>query len=138
MISTGLLLAPVGLPALQYNCTGGEVFPVYTASPFIYRSASLATSMAHDYYLAGLMADVLLWSLVILFVRRLIQKYSKSNLKAAKYFYNFTKYTLLALSVIIILMELNTEGQTIRSHINLNKEAANWGMVCSPEFTFEH
>ncbi len=138
VISTGLLIAPVGLPALQYNCTGGEVFPVFTASPFIYRSTSLATSMAHDYYLAGLLADVLVWSMLLLILRHLTFKFIDRNGKFFKTVYAVMKYLFIVFSLLISLLELQVEGQCLRWSAKLDKEALDWGMACSPSFTFEH
>lgn len=138
VISAGFLLAPFGLPALQYNCAGGEVFPVYTASPFIYRSTSLATSMAHDYYLMGLLADVLLWSMLLLIMRHLTFKFIDRSDNFFKTVYSAMKYLFLVFSILIILLELQVEGQSLKWSANLNNEANDWGMVCSPAFTFDH
>lgn len=138
VISTGLLLAPVGLPALMYNCSGPEVFPAYTASPFIYRSTSLATSMAHDYYIAGFIADLLIWTFVLLAFRKLYLKYFDRKGKPCRYVYTGVKYLLLVISLLIILLEMQIEGQSFDWTANLDQEAENWGMNCSPSFTFEH
>jgi hypothetical protein len=75
VFSTAWLLAPIGLPKLVYHCEGTEVFPVYYASPFIYMSSSLATSMAYDYYIAGFIGNIVCWSFILLGIRYLADKW---------------------------------------------------------------
>lgn len=137
VFSTAWLLFPIGLPKLIYHCEGEEVFPVYYASPFIYKSTSLATSMAHDYYLSGFLADVFLWSIVFLFLRQMVVRwFSGSTTVAIKWMRRIFELTLLIFSLFVFWLEATTAGQTMSLFADLSDTAKAWGMTCSAVFSF--
>ena len=139
LVTVGLLLAPIGLPALRYTCIGDEVFPIYTGSPFIYRSASLATSMAHDYYIVGFVLDIIIWGIIIFFVDQMVMRFfRRGNRKILPTIYTGFKGLLIVFSLLVLFFELQTAGQALHLQLNLDNEASAWGMQCSPEWTWEH
>jgi hypothetical protein len=137
IFSTAWLLFPIGLPKLIYHCEGSDVFPVYYASPFIYKSTSMATSMAHDYYLAGFLADVFLWSIVFLFLRQIFLRwFSGSTTGSMNWVGRIFEAALLIFSLFVFWLEATTSGQTMSLVADLSETAKAWGMSCSPEFSF--
>jgi hypothetical protein len=137
VFSTAWLLAPIGLPKLVYHCVGTEVFPVYYASPFIYKSTSLATSMAFDYYLAGFIGNVICWTFVLLGLRYLAERWLP--LKPAgivKWMQRIVEVVLILFSIFVFWLEFTNSGQTISFFADFASTAREWGMSCSPEFTF--
>lgn len=137
VFSTAWLLAPIGLPKLVYHCEGTEVFPVYYASPFIYMSSSLATSMAYDYYIAGFIGNIICWSFILLGIRYLANKWFP--LKPAgvvKWLQRIVEVVLILFTVLVFWLEFTTSGHTVSFFADLTSTARAWGMTCSPEFTF--
>lgn len=135
LFSAGALLSPAGLPGYKYVCYGDEVFPVYYASPFIYKSSSLATSMAYNYYLAGGVADLLIWLMIVLFVRAIIHRLIHAlAMQSVLKIYTAMKMLLIAACLFVFYLEATTAGHTLQWSANLEEEASAWGMSCSPEF----
>lgn len=135
IISFGLLCSPIPISGIVYNCSGNEVFPIFYASPFIYKSTSLSTSLAYDFYFVGFIASFLTWYLLLFAVRLMfIKTILKSGNKIVHYSYNTIKYLVIAYSVFSIVLLMTIGGNTIKSHINIDNEASEWGMKCKGEF----
>lgn len=136
VFSTAWLLVPLGLPKLVYHCEGTEVFPVYYASPFIYMSSSLATSMAYDYYIAGFIGNIVCWSFILLGIRYLADKWFPLKPAGVKWLQRIVEVVLILFTVFVFWLEFTTSGHTISLFADLASTARAWGMTCSPEFTF--
>lgn len=132
LISLAFLVPPIDKPGIVYSCTGTEMFPTYFGSPFVYKSTSLATSMAFDYYFIGLLANVIVWSAFLLLIRFLIYRFvlNRKN-KRLWLSYTILKYITAFLCVCILAFMMQfTNDNTLRLHVNLNEEAKTWGMTC--------
>lgn len=134
VLSLGVLSLPFLIIGIQYNCTGQDVFPKFFASPFIFKSTSLATSLAYDHYILGLIGNCLIWggSFIALdyFLAKALRKIDKGFLKII---YNGLIGILLIFSVLSIYLEISVCSQSISWKANLNKEAKDWGMTCKGE-----
>lgn len=136
-IAAGFLLARSGQPRLLYTCEGSEVFPEYIGSPFIYKSTSLATSMAFDYYLIGFFANLIIWSGLILTIRWILMKIIRKEYpRTMLTVYRGIKYLLIGFSILVFIFEMKISGQTFTRTADLETHAANWGMQCSPAFVW--
>lgn len=137
VLSLGILSLPFLIIGLQYNCTGQDVFPKFFDSPFIFKSTSLATSLAYDYYTLGMIGNCLVWGgfFVTLnyFIIGALKKIDKSFLKVI---YQWIIGILLVLTVMSIYLEISVCSQSISWEANLNKEAKYWGMTCKGEIVF--
>lgn len=71
-ISLGLVLSEA--IGFEYNCSGNEMFPKYYGSPFMFKKTSLGTSIEYFYSVYGLLANVLVWSIFVIFVRYITLK----------------------------------------------------------------
>lgn len=136
VFSTAWLLVPIGLPKLVYHCKGTEVFPVYYASPFIYMSPSLATSMAYDFYIAGFIGNIICWTFILLGLRFLAVKWFPLNPPVVKWMQRIVEVVLILFSIFVFWLEYTTLGNTISFYTDLASTAKAWGMTCSPDFTF--
>jgi hypothetical protein len=64
----------------------------------------------------------------------LIKTILKSDIKIVHYSYKTIKYLVLAYSVFSIVLLMTIGGNTIKSQINIDNEAREWGMKCSGKF----
>lgn len=87
--SVGVFWSHLGFVKFVYNChVEGEMFPdYYAAMPFIYKSDSLASSMATDYYVLGILLNSILLTLIFYYLDFLICKFlDKKKLLLKSYF----------------------------------------------------
>lgn len=87
--SIGFFWSHLDFVKIAYNChVEGDVFPdYYAAMPFIYKSDSLASSMATEYYVLGILLNSILLTLIFLYLDSLICKFfDKKKLLLKLYF----------------------------------------------------
>lgn len=87
--SIGFFWSHLDIVKFVYNChVENEVFPeYYAAMPFIYKSDSLASSMATEYYILGILLNSILLTLIFLYSNFIIQKFlSKKKILLKFYF----------------------------------------------------
>jgi hypothetical protein len=139
-IALGLVLS-LSL-GIEYHCEGEEMFPTYYGSPFVFKQESLGSSMEYFYSISGLTLNVLIWSLVLLFINRPIQKLVHQTIKHwIKLSYKICLTLLLVFSILNISLELMMLGRGFEKNrnywfFNLDEEAKAWGMRCQPELIY--
>lgn len=87
--SIGFFWSHFDIVKFVYNCyVEHEIFPeYYAAMPFIYKSDSLASSMATEYYVLGIVLNSILLTLIFLYLNFIIQKFlSKKKILLKLYF----------------------------------------------------
>jgi hypothetical protein len=134
LISLGILCSPISIFIIIYDCTGHEAFPVYFGSPFIFKSSSLATSLAYDYYLTGFIADWIIWSLIIVLISYVLESLKWIKQRFVLMFYRLIVGLLLVISVLSVICVFSINDNDLRFKANLNKEAKAWGMDCKGRF----
>lgn len=134
LISLGVLCSPFSIFTIIYDCKGQDVFPVYFGCPFIFKSSSLATSLACDYYLIGFLADWLIWSVILLLIGYAFNSLKWIKQRFVLIFYRFTVGLLLIASVLCAIIAFSIGGDRLEFNANLNKEAKAWGMDCNGRF----
>lgn len=99
IFSVGFFLLKFAWVNLVFECScKDDVFPKYYAFPFVYKSDSLASSMAENFYISG----ILLNGLVIATLLLIFDFYLIKLLKNQKFIlktYSFLQIILLLLSV---------------------------------------
>ncbi|KIC61535.1 hypothetical protein RM51_17135 [Chryseobacterium taiwanense] len=101
IVSIGFFWSHLDIVKYVHNChVENEIFPeYYAAMPFIYKSDSLASSMATDYYILGILLNSIILTLLFLYLDFLIQKVLiKSKILLKSYF---------ALKIIITLFSFS-------------------------------
>jgi hypothetical protein len=134
----GFLLCPIPLLQIKTLCEGAEVFPRFYSAPFIYKSSSLVTSLAFDYYWIGfLLNQVILSSLIFLALMLILKKMKNSERRRARTVF---KVVLTMVSVFLITAALQTSsGSAVLNWMDLQNEAAIWGVSCESQmFLFEN
>ncbi|HEX2935239.1 MAG TPA: hypothetical protein VHO72_07785 [Bacteroidales bacterium] len=134
LISLGILCSPFSIFTIVYDCKGQDVFPVYFGSPFIFKSTSLATSLAYDYYLTGFIADWIIWSLIVVLISYLFDSLKWTKQRFVLIFYRFIVGSLIAVSILCVISVFSIGDNDMRFKANLNKEAKTWGMDCKGRF----
>jgi hypothetical protein len=128
-----------GIIGLGYPCDGYE-FIHYYGSPFIYKKASLGSSMTYYYSISGLLANSVLWITALYFIRWLALK------TLGKLANNFTLkligilglIVLVALSSLVISFSYITTDSRFEPefnywYIDLGSEEERWEKDCTPE-----
>ncbi len=132
IFSTGLLFSLVPKPTIVYNCTGQEMFPTFFGCPFIYKSSSLASSLEYDFYLLGIITNIIIWSLLILLLRLVLVKiFSRINNKFLRYTYKISKYGLAILCIAWTILFFYVSYSSLKFQADINGEAKAWGMTCN-------
>ena len=130
----GVLSLPFLLIGFEYNCTGQEMFPRYFASPFVFKSTSLATSLAYDYYFFGLLGNLMIWGgLIFVFDFLIMKVLNRISIESLYVIYKIVIGSFLTLSSISIFLEISVSSQSISWNANLMEEAKAWGMICKGE-----
>lgn len=137
-IALGILFSPTPILSITYTCTGAEAFPVYYASPFVYKSTSLATSLAYDYYVLGFIGSWLVWSLALGVVWYFLNKFLvRQDSKLLTNIYSVVIGIAIFFGVMSVIFTMQTTaGSGVEWSIDLAKEAKEWGMTCQGEFSF--
>jgi len=118
-------------PTIVYDCTGQEMFPNFFGCPFIYKSSSLASSLEYDFYLLGIIANIILWSLVILLLRLVLLKILTGiDNKFLWNAYKISKYSLAILCIAWTTLFFYVSYSSIKFQADINGEAKTWGMTC--------
>lgn len=135
-IAFGMLCSPSAILSFKYSCTGSEVFPVFYGSPFIYKSTSLATSLAFDYYALGFLGSWLTWALVIGAIWYLVKRFLlREDNKVIANIYSVVVGLLVFFAVMSLIFAAQTNaGSTIQWELDLDKVANEHGMSCTKEF----
>lgn len=133
-IALGLVLyMAIGI---EYKCEGQEMFPTYYGSPFVFKRNSLGSSLEYFYSISGLLLNLLIWSVVLFFVDKGIQKLNDT--KGFKIGYKVVIGLLIVFSTLNVTMNSVMVGQGLNENSNywncdMDKEAENWGMICKGE-----
>ena len=79
--SIGFFWSHLDLIRIYFSCKAkDDVFPEYFAAfPFIYKSQSLATSMANEYYLLGIILNSIITTTLFLFIDSILSNFLKSK-----------------------------------------------------------
>ncbi len=123
---------------VEYDCVGSELFSQYYGSPFVFMRQSLASSLEFNYSILGLILNVLLWSVLIFFIRnqafRILSK-SKVKSKNIIVLYNLLGVFLIGFSSVIITSHLIFLENSFSENSNywyfgLDAAAEKWGLEC--------
>lgn len=133
IISCGLLSLPFLVLGIEFECTGPEVFPIFYASPFIYKSTSTATSLAYDYYILGLILNCSVWMSLILLSGYGIRKFiNKMDYKMLRIIHKLILSILVFVSILSVTFTLSTSaGSSTDWKAKLDVRAEEWGMNCN-------
>lgn len=130
LFSFSALVGPIPYPTIVYTCVGEDMFPRFYGSPFIYKATSLATSMAYDYFLYGFLANLILWVTLLLLLNYAIHKFVLPAQHSLKKYLGYLFKAIAVIYMVFALLVLSSGGNTLKTSINLDKEAADWGMTC--------
>ena len=99
--SIGFFWSHLDLIRIYFSCTIKEdIFPEYFAAfPFVYKSQSLATSMANEYYLLGILLNSIILTLLFLFIDSILSKFLKSKGSILSKIYLVFKLIILSFSL---------------------------------------
>lgn len=131
-IALGLVLSlAVGI---EWYGVGQEMFSEYYGSPFIFRQKSLGSSLTYYYSVSGLIANVAVWSVVILAFRAIILKLIQrsGNNKRFRNIYRGMTGILIVWTTLNVVIDYITLGSGFKEGLNywymdLDKEAKDWG-----------
>ncbi|ANQ51471.1 hypothetical protein MY04_4127 [Flammeovirga sp. MY04] len=135
VFSLSTLLFPLNSVGIKYECTGTEIFPDFYASPFIYKSTSLATSMAYDYYILGLLGNTLVWSFFFFSIHQIIVYFIRKRKTLIK-LYKIVLTSLFIFLLIGNISEIQVSIQHIEWSIDIEEEAKLWGNICEPQWFY--
>lgn len=133
-IGLGLVLSlAIGV---EYNCEGPEMFPTYYGSPFVFKQTSLGSSMTYFYSISGLAMNTLVWSTVLFFVDKGVQKFKKK--KAINIGYKIIVCFMIVFATVTIATDFISVGHGFNRSLNywyldMNTKANDWGMRCQGE-----
>lgn len=140
-IALGMSLSLV--VCIEYDCVGTEMFPTYYGSPFVFKKNSLGSSMQFFYNISGLILNLVLWYVFVIFINKLIKKLIKithyNKLIIIIYKISIAFFLLFSfLSILITWLEIGSgfDKNFNYWYWNLNKEANDWGMVCKGKWRF--
>lgn len=118
--SIGFFWSHFDLVRIYFSCTvKDDIFPKYFAAfPFVYKSQSLATSMANEYYLLGILLNSIIITLLFLFIDFILSRFliSKGSILSKIYF--MSKLLILSFSLFNIYISytfLNDDNFRIKS-----------------------
>lgn len=99
--SIGFFLSHLDLIRIYFSCKAkDDVFPEYFAAfPFVYKSQSLATSMANEYYLLGILLNSIITTTLFLFIDSILSNFLKSKGLILSKLYFTSKLLILSFSV---------------------------------------
>lgn len=120
---------------LEYKCEGEEIFPIYYASPFVFKHKSLASSMEYYYSISGLLLNVITWSLLLFLIDKFIRR-AVSITKTFKIIYRLIVAILIAFTTLNIAMDYMILGGGFYESGNywywdIDSEAKQWGVDCN-------
>ncbi len=137
-IALGLILSLI--IGIEYNFIGQEMFPTYYGSPFVFKQRSLGSSMEYFYSISGLSLNVIVWSSVLFFIdkviQRLVQKVDKK--KSINILYKSIIGLMLVFTTLNVFIDSVMVGHGFDDGLNywywnIDKEAKDWGMKCEGE-----
>lgn len=132
IFSSALLFCDIPKPTIVYNCTGTEMFPTFFGSPFIYKSSSLASSLEYDFYFVGIVANIILWSLIVFLLRlALLKIVSRLDNKWLKRTYQILKYSLTVLCIAWTTLSIYVYYGSFSFQADMDAQSKIWGMTCS-------
>lgn len=99
--SIGFFWSHLDLIRIYFSCKlKDDIFPEYFAAfPFIYKSQSLATSMANEYYLLGILLNSIITTTLFLFIDSILSNFLKSKGLILSKLYFTSKLLILSFSV---------------------------------------
>lgn len=134
-VALGFVLSSV--VGVQWYCDGQELFPEYYGSPFIFKQKSLGSSLTYYYSISGLLGNIVVWTIILLFLRagiiKLIQR--SGNNKSLMNTYRVVIGVLIVWTTLNIFIDYMMLGRGFKEGLNywymdLDKEAKEWGMDC--------
>ena len=99
--SIGFFWSHLDLIRIYFSCKlKDDIFPEYFAAfPFIYKSQSLATSMANEYYLLGIILNSIITTTLFLFIDSILSNFLKSKVSILSKIYIVFKLIILSFSL---------------------------------------
>ena len=134
-VALGFVLSSV--VGVQWYCDGQEMFPEYYGSPFIFKQKSLGSSLTYYFSISGLLGNIVIWTIIVLFLRagitKLIQR--SENNKGLRNTYRGVIGILIVWTTLNIFIDYMMLGRGFKEGLNywymdLDKEAKEWGMDC--------
>lgn len=109
----------------------------YTGSPFIFQQKSLGSSLTYYYSISGLIANIFIWTVVLLLIRAAILQLNQV-IRNRKTFNSIYRGIV---GVLIVFTTLNVAGSYIMLgqgfdedrnywYFDLNNDANDWGVEC--------
>lgn len=134
-IALGLVLSL--FICIEYRCEGQEIFPIYYGSPFIFKQASIGSSIEYFYSISGLILNILVWSFLLFTIDKAMQIIIK-QINSPKWICNSYKIIIgfmIAFTTLNITIGSIMIGRGFDKHLNywywdINKEAKTWGVTC--------
>lgn len=134
-IALGLVLSSA--VGIKYSCNGPEMYGEYTGSPFIFQQKSLGSSLTYYYSISGLIANIFIWTVVLLLIRAAILQLNQV-IRNRKTFNSIYRGIV---GVLIVFTTLNVAGSYIMLgqgfdedrnywYFDLNNDANDWGVEC--------
>lgn len=118
---------------IEYHCEGTEMFPTYYGNPFVFKRSSLGSSMEYYYSLFGLIANVLIWGLVLFLLDQGIQHIIKYRILKIGYTVLISLMLLLTSVEVygaFIMLGIGFDKDTTYWYWDMEQEAKTWGMSC--------
>lgn len=118
VIAFGLSLSMIY--GVEYNCFGMENYGTYYGHPFIFKQASLGSSLTYFYNVKGVVLNFLFWGIIVVFIRFVLLKLI--NLSRYKehfeWVYKIGVRVLLVFSIFVIFISYITIGNGFTEDLN--------------------
>ncbi|MBS9774624.1 MAG: hypothetical protein KGV59_05645 [Tenacibaculum sp.] len=123
-IALGLVLS--NICGITYESIGGEWLPKYWGNPIIYRKQG-ANSLEDYYSIYGLLANTVIWSVLLLLIDKLIEKMKLSQ----KILYKVLVFIFLVFSSYFLVVNCTFISEGFEEDLNywhwdINKEAEKY------------
>lgn len=130
----GVLISPFSVLQITYKCQGEEMFPIFYGSPFVHKATSLGSSMAYVFYLTGMVSNLVIWGASLLLLHYLIEKFIWPTFNKTKQYLGYLFKAIAVIYFVFALLVLSSGDHMLETSVNLDKEAAEWGMRCEGHF----
>jgi hypothetical protein len=127
-IALGLVLSVV--IGIEYNFKGEEMMPKYWGSPFVYKQESLGSSLERYYSISGIILNVIIWSIMLFFIDKVIERIKKSpKFKTA---YKALIVICITFTSLNVFWDYGLIGNGFEKSFNywywdIDREAQEWG-----------
>lgn len=120
---------------IKYSCDGPDMFGEYTGSPFIFQQKSLGSSMTYYYSVSGLIANIFIWTVVLLLIRAAILQLTIRNHRTFNSIYRGIVGVLIVFTTLNVVSSYIMLGRGFDQNRNywyfdLNNDAKDWGVKC--------